>query len=351
MLQFGMDYGRGAHPEILNRIIDLNMRGTEGYGEDEISEIARRKILNECGLRDGMVFFLVGGTQTNAVAIDWLLHRGEGVIATDTSHINVHESGAIEEEGHKVITLESDGAGCLDAAALRQYLSEFYSDPTWPHMVLPGMVYISQPTELGTLYTYDQLAALREVCDEYELKLYVDGARLVYALGSPENNVSLHDIAALTDAFYIGGTKCGTLFGEALVIPGYCTTKERMRLFNLIKRHGALLAKGWLTAAQFDVLIGDGLYKQIGKEAVAHALRLKEELCALGLKPFIDSPTNQQFFTLPNEAASELSRSVAFDTWGSPGPTHTKIRLVTDWSTTSDTLSRLLEYIRQLPLS
>ena len=349
MLQFGMDYGRGARPEILNRICSLNMQGISGYGEDEISNAARKKILEECGLHEGMVFFLVGGTQTNAVAIDWLLRPGEGVIAADSGHINVHESGAIESDGHKVIPLEAQD-GRLDADNLRKYLSEFFADPTWPHMVTPGMVYISQPTELGTLYTLSQLKALRKVCDDFGLKLYIDGARLIYALGSPKNDVTLQDIAALTDAFYIGGTKCGTLFGEALVIPGKYTDRDRTRLFSLIKRHGALLAKGWLTAAQFDVLIGEGLYKKIGKEAVALALKLKAEMQSLGLHPFIDSHTNQQFFILPNEAARQLARTVSFDTWGAPGPTHTQIRLVTDWATTPDTLDQLLATLRRLSL-
>ncbi|MCM1109092.1 MAG: beta-eliminating lyase-related protein [Clostridium sp.] len=337
MLHFNNDYMRGAHPAILQRLVDTNMLQTGGYGQDEFTAEAERRILAECRLPEGKVHLLVGGTQTNVTMIDALLTHCEGVLATEESHINVHESGAIELSGHKVIVIPGRD-GKLFADDVAAYVDEFYRDPTWPHRVIPGMVYISQPTELGTLYTRLELERLADVCRERRLKLYLDGARLLYALASPANDLTLPDIARLCDAFYIGGTKAGLLMGEAVVLR---QPHLYPHFFSLVKQHGALLAKGRLLGVQFDTLFTDDLYRRIGKNAVTQALRLRRFFLGKGWQPLVDSPTNQQIFTLPNVTLQRISEHATFDVWGAPGKTETTVRFVTDWATTGEEVDRL----------
>ncbi len=329
---------RGAHPLVLQRLIDTNLEQPAGYGDDNYTRQARQRILDFCGLTDGEVHFLVGGTQTNATVIDGLLARHEGVLATRSAHIHVHESGAIEASGHRVITLD-EYEGKLSADIVRQFIDDFYRDETYEHMVAPGMVYISHPTELGTLYTLDELKALSKVCRDAEIPLYMDGARLGYGLAADDTDVTAADIARLCDVFYIGGTKAGALFGEAVVIP----QKDKLPHFRpLIKQHGALLAKGRLTALQFDALFTDSLYLKISRHAIRMAMKLKEGLLKKGYPLLIDSPTNQQFFILPNTDIDRLATSVSFELWGPRQEALTPVRFVTDWSTDEADVDALL---------
>lgn len=337
MIYFDCDYMTGAHPEVLRRLVETNDDHTAGYGLDPYTEEARRRILDACRLPDGGVWLLTGGTQTNAVVIDRLLDRGDGVMATADSHINIHEAGAIEADGHKVIVLPSTD-GKLSAESVRRYVTDFYRDDTYPHMVRPGMVYISFPTELGTLYSAAELEALHRVCSEFDIPLYIDGARLAYGLAASPD-VTLPDIARLADVFYIGGTKCGALLGEAVVTrrPGLLP-----RFMTHIKRHGALLAKGRILGVQFATLFTDDLYHRIGRHGVDMALRLRDALLDKGYRLLIDSPTNQQFPILPNALLDALRRDVSFNLWGPRGATETPVRLVTDWSTPPAAVATLL---------
>ena len=273
-LYFASDYMEGAHPAIMKKLMETNLEKTVGYGQDPYTEDAKEKIRKACNAPEAEVFLLVGGTQTNATVIDALLKSYQGVVAADTGHIATHESGAIEFGGHKVLTVpQKDGK--ISAAQIEKLVKDFYDDANYEHMVMPGMVYISQPTEYGTLYSREELAALSKVCRENHLPLYVDGARLAYALASPENDVTLTDLAELSDVFYIGGTKCGALFGEAVVIP----QKGRIpHFFTIIKQHGALLAKGRIAGIQFGELFTDGLYLRIGKPAMEAAEQIKDAL-------------------------------------------------------------------------
>ena len=239
MIRFDSDYMAGAHPEVLDRLVATNMELTVGYGNDEYCAEACRLVREACSAPDAEVMFLVGGTQTNAVAIDGVLRRHEGVLAAESGHIAVHESGAIEASGHKVLTLPHRD-GKVSAEDVDRYIREFYADATYQHMVAPGMLYISQPTEYGTLYTLAELEALSAVCRKWEIPLFVDGARLGYALASPATDVTLKDLARLCDVFYIGGTKCGAMFGEAVVMRKGLVP----HFFTIIKQQGALLAKG-----------------------------------------------------------------------------------------------------------
>lgn len=344
MLYLGNDYGKGAVPEILSRVAVENNVGHTGYGLDDITTRATRRVLDACNLPDGTVHFLSGGTQTNIVAIDWLARGGEGVLCTKEAHINVHEAGAIENCGHKVIPIEN-GSDKLTAQDITEFMELFLADATWPHMAIPGVVYISHPTELGSLYKLEELQRLSAVCKKYGLRLYADGARLAYALGAPECDVTLADLARLTDAFYIGGTKCGALFGEALVLPSLTSDWDRNRMFNHVKRHGALMAKGWLVALQFDEMLKDDIYRRRGSHAVKMAMRLRDELANCNIRTWRESPTNQQFFVVPEPILRKMDGNVSYDIWGVRGESESVIRLVTDWSTTEEDLTRLLQII------
>ena len=335
---FASDYLEGAHPAILQRLTETNTEQTSGYGTDQYCERARNLIRKAANSPDAAVHFLVGGTQTNATVIDAFLRPYEGVIAAGTGHIAVHEGGAIEAGGHKVLTLAGI-ARKLSTETLKRYLYDFYADENRAHAVQPGMVYISQPTECGTLYSKKELSEIAAICREYALAFYIDGARLAYALSSPKNDVTLSDLAAVSDAFYIGGTKCGALFGEALVIPD----KNRLPHFvTTVKQHGALLAKGRLLGIQFETLFEDGLYFRIAGNAIRAAKKIRAFLDAHGFRQYFASPTNQIFIVLKNEDYDRLSGKIGFSFWEKADAEHTVARLATSWATTDEQVEKLL---------
>ena len=338
-LFFASDYMEGAHPRILERLMETNLIKTEGYGLDAFSESARAKIRKACGTPEADVFFLVGGTQTNATMIDAMLRPYQGVIASEAGHISTHEAGAIEFGGHKVLTLPHHN-GKLAADGIRDCIQGYLQDDNHEHMVMPGMVYISQPTEFGTLYSLEELERISTVCRENGVPLYLDGARLAYALACPENDVSLPDLGRLCDAFYIGGTKCGALFGEAVVIPRHQAIPH---LFTIIKQHGALLAKGRIAGIQFDTLFTDGLYEQVGKTAIDAAGRIRRALEEKGYQLAFPSPTNQIFPVLDREKAKALSEKVEMSFWENRDEDHTVFRIATSWATGDDEVNRLIE--------
>ena len=345
-LYFASDYMEGAHPAIMQKLVETNLEKTVGYGLDPYTESAKEKIRTACNAPDADIYLLVGGTQTNATVIDALLKSYQGVVAAETGHIATHESGAIEFGGHKVLTLpQKDGK--VRAAQIEKMVKDFYDDANYEHMVMPGMVYISQPTEYGTLYSKEELTEISKVCRANHLPLYVDGARLAYALASPENDVTLSDLAELCDAFYIGGTKCGALFGEAVVIPQKGLIPH---FFTIIKQHGALLAKGRIAGIQFDELFTDRLYERIGKLAIDAAEQIKEALKKFGYKLALNTPTNQIFCIVSNEVMKKIAQDVEFGFWEKYDETHSVIRFATSWATTmEDTqkLIRLLDDIRK----
>ncbi|MBQ7795525.1 MAG: low specificity L-threonine aldolase [Lachnospiraceae bacterium] len=340
MLNFGCDYLEGAHEKILARFIETNMVKEPGYGFDQYTISAKKKILEACECPDGEVYLLVGGTQTNSTVIDAYLNNYQGVIAATTGHIACHESGAIEASGHKVLTLPQH-LGKIDAAELKEYLVNFYGDETYEHQVIPGMVYISHPTEYGTLYTKAELEAIYDICKEYEMPLFVDGARLGYGLAAEGTDVTLPGLAKLCDVFYIGGTKVGALCGEAVVF----TKKAPKFFFTTVKQHGALLAKGRLVGVQFETLFTDDLYMEISRHAIKMANILKAGVVAKGYKQLIDSPTNQQFFIVSNEKLAELKKHVSFSTWEKVDEDHTAIRFATSWATKEEDIQALLELL------
>lgn len=341
MLYFQNDYSHGAHPKVLEHLVSTNSEPLSGYGTDIYTERAKEKIRKACKCDNADVYFLAGGTQTNQVVISSMLHRTEGVISAVTGHVAQHEAGAIEYTGHKVLTLPQK-EGKISACDLKNYLCNFFNDDNHEHAVFPGMVYISHPTEYGTLYSKAELQSLSEVCHEYEIPLYMDGARLGYALQSPKNDVELCDIVKYCDVFYIGGTKMGTLCGEAVVFTKNNTPK---RFPTLIKQNGALLAKGRLTGVQFDALFTDNLYEQIGQHAIEKAQKLKQILTDKGYEFFIDSPTNQQFIILNDEQYRKLAENVVFSFWERLDGERIVIRLATSWGTTDEDLEELKKYI------
>jgi len=341
MLYFVNDYSEGAHPQVLQALIDTNLVQTVGYGMDEYCESAKAKIRAACQAPDAEVFLLTGGTQTNAMVISAMLADFEGVIATVEGHVATHEAGAIEYTGHKVLTLP-EHEGKLDAAEVDAYVTAFYQGSSYDHMVFPGMVYISHPTEFGTLYTRAELEALSAVCRKHKLPLYLDGARLGYGLMSDGTDVTLPLIAELCDAFYIGGTKVGALCGEAVVFTHGCAPK---RFITLTKQHGAMLAKGRLIGLQFDALFTDNLYYSISRHAIDMAMRLKNGLAAKGCRFFLDSPTNQQFIIMENEALARLQEQVAVTVWGPYDEGHTIVRMVTSWATQPEAVDFVLSLL------
>lgn len=328
MLSFESDYTEGAHPAIISRLSETNLEQTPGYGLDKYSESAKEKIKEAFALEGADVFFLVGGTQTNSTVIASMLRDYEGVIAVGTGHIGVHESGAVEYTGHKVLTLK-DHEGKMDAGELEAYLKAFYADGTYEHMVIPGMVYISFPTEFGTIYSKEEMKAIHSVCQRYSIPLFVDGARLGYGLMSEANDIDVKEFASLCDVFYIGGTKVGALFGEAVVFCGGAPA----HFFTTIKQHGALMAKGRLLGLQFDTLFTDRLYFKIARHADEMASRLKGIFLEKGYETFIDSPTNQQFFIMTRRRAAELHGKVRFEDWCPVDKDRIAVRFVTSWAT------------------
>lgn len=336
MLCFENDYSQGAHPVLLKRLTETNMEALPGYGSDDYCMSAREKIRIACNCPEAQVFFLVGGTQTNAVVIGSLLKRYQGVLAAATGHVATHEAGAIEYTGHKVLELPQK-EGKIAAGDLKKYLEGFYGDANHDHMVFPGMVYLSHPTEYGTLYSRQELADISEVCHRFEIPLYMDGARLGYALACPESDLSLEDIARYTDVFYIGGTKVGALCGEALVFP----RRAPEHFLTLVKQQGALLAKGRLLGVQFDALFTDELYVKIAGNAIETAGELRGILQRKGYRLLGDSPTNQIFVILANDKKKQLEKKVKFSFWETYDESHTVVRFATSWATQMEEVKEL----------
>lgn len=344
MIQFQCDYNEGAHPLILQRLTETNMEQTVGYGEDQYCTQARKFITLACEREDIDVHFLVGGTQTNTTVIAHTLRPYQGVISAVSGHINVHETGAIEATGHKVLAVPSlDGK--LTATQIEEMIIAHRNEDGPEHMVQPGMVYLSFPTEVGTIYTRGELEDISLVCRKYGLPLFVDGARLGYGLCSPECNITLPQLAKLADVFYIGGTKVGALFGEAVVI----TNESLKRDFRYsIKRHGGMLAKGRLLGIQFATLFTDGLYMQMAQHAIDEAMRIKSALKTKGIDFLIDSPTNQQFPIFSNTQLEKLSKMFRFSIWQQVDDMHTAVRICTSWATKHENVDRLIEAIEGL---
>ena len=337
MLSFENDYSQGAHEKILHCLVETNREAASGYGTDPYTERAKERLRQACECPHAEVHFLVGGTQTNQNVIDAMLEGYEGVVAAVSGHVSQHEAGAIEYSGHKILTLPQE-EGKIVASQLKQYLAAFFADENHEHMVFPGMVYISHPTEYGTLYSKDELEALSDVCHQYDIPLYLDGARLGYALASYETDVTLPDIARLCDTFYIGGTKVGALFGEAVVFTG---KRKPKHFLTRIKQHGALLAKGKVLGVQFDTLFTDNLYWEISRHAIDCAEELKQIFKDKGYQFYIESPTNQQFILLDNEKMDTLKEKVRYSYWEPYDETHTVVRFATSWATTKKELEEL----------
>lgn len=342
---FESDYNNGCLPEILRRLSETNDKKSSGYGFDPYTERAKDRIRKACDMTEAEVHFLVGGTQTNATAIDSLLQGCEGVLSVDTGHINVHESGAVEAFGHKVLVLPGIAGGKMAASQINDYMRKFLADETYPHMVQPGMVYITLPTELGALYSRKELADIYTVCQQYGLRLYVDGARLGYGLMAEGNDIDLPFLAHHCDAFYIGGTKVGALLGEALI---YTNTRAPKYIFTIIKRHGALLAKGRVLGLQFDTLFTDGLYFRVSRHAIDMAQALRKVFAKHGLSLGIDSPTNQQFVILSKEQKQRLAEEIAFEIWEPLPNDHLLCRFVTCWATTEADIAALDEALAHI---
>ena len=341
MIQFQCDYSEGAHPRILERMMQTNFEQTVGYGEDHYCAMARVLIQKACGRPDADVHFLVGGTQANTTVISSVLRPHQGVICVKTGHINVHETGAIEHSGHKVLAVEGIN-GLLSAESVRAVMEEHLAEDGPEHTVQPGMVYISFSTEVGTVYSLAQLKALSAVCREYDLPLFIDGARMGYGLASEGCDVTLNDIADLADVFYIGGTKQGALFGEAVVIVNDSLKKD-FRYF--IKQNGGMLAKGRLLGIQFLTLFEDDLYFELSQHAVAQAMRIRDAFASKGYGFLVESPTNQQFPILPNAEMERLSADFKFSVWQKVDEGHTAVRFCTSWATKAEAVDALVAAI------
>lgn len=343
MIRFQCDYAEGCHPSILDRLIQTNLQQTPGYGLDPHCDRAKALLRDLCGAPGADVHLLVGGTQTNKTVIAAALRPWQGVLSADCGHIATHETGAIESTGHKVLAIPSLD-GTLDPDAVDAWCREYWSSPVTEHMVEPGMIYLSHPTENGTLYTLDQLERLSAVARRHKIPLYLDGARLGYGLTSAANDITLPDLARLCDVFYLGGTKCGALFGEAVVVVSDAL-KGGFR--NMIKQQGGLLAKGRLLGIQFEVLLEDGLYFQICRQAVTQGLAIRDAFRAKGIPMFIDSPTNQQFPILTQCQMDALGAKYVWDYWGSV-PEGTVVRFCTSWATRPEDVDALLADIAAL---
>lgn len=341
MLNFESDYIQGAHPKVLQRLVETNMEALSGYGADAYCDSAKKKIAEACQCSNAEVALLVGGTQTNQIVIDTMLKPYEGVVAARTGHVATHEAGAIEYTGHKVLDIPGH-EGKICAKELNQYLEDFNNDGNHEHMVFPGMVYISFPTEYGTIYSKKELTEISEVCHKFELPLYIDGARLGYGLESSSCDVTLPEFAKLCDVFYVGGTKVGALCGEAVV---FTKNNQPAHFVNLMKKHGALLAKGRLLGIQFDALFTDNLYFEISKNAIKMADKLKAALKNAGYTFLLDSPTNQQFVILENEKMKSLAEKVKFSFWEKIDDTHTAVRFATSWATTEEDVDKLIKLL------
>ena len=341
MVRFSCDYSEGAHPRLLERLAQLNLEQFPGYGEDAVCDEARATIRGLCQAPEAQVQFLVGGTQANFTLIAAALRPHQGVLAAQTGHIAAHESGAVVATGHKVLTLPS-ADGKITADQIARACRDHWNDSNHEHLVQPGMVYVSLPTENGTIYSLAELTAISRVCRAEGLTLYVDGARLGCALAA--GDVQLPDLARLCDAFTIGGTKLGALFGEALVI----TSPALARDFRyIIKQRGGMLAKGWLLGAQFQTLLADGLYLAIARQEVAQALRIRAALEQAGYPLRYDSPTNQQFPILPDDQLARLEQDFSFSFWEKMDETHSAVRICTSWATRDADVDALIAALKQ----
>jgi len=343
MLSFESDYIQGAHEKILERLAKTNREPLSGYGNDKYCESAKEKIRQACGCEEAEIFFLTGGTQTNQIVISSMLKSYEGVAAAETGHVSVHEAGAIEHSGHKVLTIPGH-EGKIKAEELAAYLKAYWEDSSHEHMVFPGMVYISHPTEYGTLYTERELADIAGVCGEYSIPLYLDGARLGYGLMSRETDVTLAKIAKYCDVFYIGGTKCGALFGEALVI-----TRPELNeniMFNR-KQKGAVTAKGRLLGIQFEELFREDLYIKAGEISNKMALRIRDAIAKEGFGFLIESVTNQQFPILPKKLLEELGKKYEYTFWQPHNQEYDVVRLVTSWATTEEQVDAFIHDFKE----
>jgi len=351
MISFECDYNNGAHPKVMENLLRHNGATTTPYGFDEFSERAKARIREACGLPDAQVFFLTGGTQTNATTIDSMLYQYEGVICVDTGHINVHEAGAVEFTEHKIITLPQQGDGKMDARVLDKYLDDFMHDGNNAHAVYPGLVYITFPTELGALYSMRELDAIYHVCQQYEVPLYIDGARLGYGLTADGCDITLPWLARHCDVFYIGGTKIGAWCGEAVV---FTNREAHKHFFSIQKQHGAVIAKGALIGLQFEALFSPCdneankekatntlLYFQLARHANEKAMQMKHIFKEKGYEFYLDSPTNQQFVILPDAQVEQLAKHVEFTHWGKADNHRTICRFVTSWATTDQDLTEL----------
>lgn len=344
MIRFECDYEEGMHPKILDKLIKTNLEQTPGYGKDEYCIAATNKIKTMCNNQEADVHFLVGGTQTNMIVIDSILRPYQGVICADIGHINVHETGAVESTGHKVIAIESNN-GKITGKQVRKVYEEHYNCEIREHTVQPGMVYITNPTEIGTIYKKEELEEISKACKECNLQLYMDGARLGYGLMSEDNDMILDDIARCCDVFYIGGTKIGAMFGEAVVI----TNKNLQKDFRyMIKRDGGLLAKGRMLGIQFDTLFTDNLYFEISKHAIDMAMKIKQAFINKGFEFKYDSNTNQQFPIINNELLKKLEEKYVFDYWEKYDETNSVVRICTSWETKEEYVNELIEDLNKL---
>ena len=339
MLRFNNDYNEGAHESILKKLAEINMNQIGGYGEDEYCDEARYIIKKLCDAPSADVHFLVGGTQTNLTVISSALRPYQCAVCASTGHINVHETGAIEATGHKVFAVPSDN-GKLTAKMIEEVYNKHWSDDAHEHIAQPKLVYISESTEIGTIYTKKELEEIYAVCKKCGMYLFIDGARLAYALASEKNDLDFKTIAANCDVFYIGGTKCGALFGEAVVITND-TLKQDFRY--MIKQKGGMLAKGWLLGVQFSELLRDGLYLKLAERADRLAIKIRNAALENGYKLYYDSYTNQQFFVISNKTYTELSKKYVFSTEAKPDNDHIAVRICTDWATKEENVDQLIK--------
>ena len=337
MISFECDYNNGAHPKVLENLIKYNDSKPTPYGFDEFSERAKNCIREAIGMPDAQIFFLTGGTQTNATTIDSMLYQYEGVICVGSGHINVHEAGAVEFTEHKIITIP-DNDGKMEARTLDKYLDDFYHDGNRDHAVHPGLVYITFPTEFGTLYSARELDDIYQVCLRYGIPLYIDGARLGYGLKAEGSDVTLPYLARHCDVFYIGGTKIGALCGEAVV---FTNRQAHKHFFSIQKQHGAVIAKGALIGLQFEALFTDNLYFKLSEHAIKMAMRMKKIFQQKGYRFYVDSPTNQQFIVLPDAEVERLSQHMQFTHFGQADKHYTICRFVTSWATTEEEINEL----------
>ena len=344
MIYFNNDYSEGCHSAVLEKLVQTNMEQTSGYGMDDYCKQAARRICQLCGNDDLSVHFLVGGTQTNLTVISAALRAHQGVLGAESAHVQVHETGAIEATGHKVLSLPSRD-GKITAQQIEDAVTAHFSDEAAEHMVQPKMVYISNSTELGTIYSLAELEAISETCKKYNLYLYLDGARLGYALAAKGNDVTMADLARLCDVFYIGGTKVGALFGEAVVISNPAIAKD---FRYLIKQHGGMLAKGRLLGIQFCALLEDDLYFKIAKHANTLADQLRETLDKLGYCLLVPGVTNQVFPILPDKLLDQLKENFSFSEQQRVDSAHRAVRFCTSWATTKENMDMLCNALKEL---